>query len=193
MSESIRKVSTIFTIDDNEHNKKFKEINSQYKLTQSEIKLAGERLNYFGKNTSDLTYKQQALVKQTETLKDKINLYKDSIEKASNKAKENNDKLVQHDQTVINVLFQDNIGALPIKYGIFNFTDMEMVNDYSNRLVAKNKYTKNEILQAYEKPAILHYVYKPWEQNEVNRKDLWWEYAAKTDYFDEIKTYYGLA
>lgn len=107
--------------------------------------------------------------------------------------KENNDKLVQHDQTVINVLFQDNIGALPIKYGIFNFTDMEMVNDYSNRLVAKNKYTKNEILQAYEKPAILHYVYKPWEQNEVNRKDLWWEYAAKTDYFDEIKTYYGLA
>lgn len=39
--------------------------------------------------------------------------------------KENNDKLVQHDQTVINVLFQDNIGALPIKYGIFNFTDME--------------------------------------------------------------------
>ena len=85
MSESIRKVSTIFTIDDNEHNKKLKEINSQYKLTQSEIKLAGERLNYFGKNTSDLTYKQQALVKQTETLKDKINLYKDSIEKASNK------------------------------------------------------------------------------------------------------------
>ncbi len=93
MSESIRRVSTIFTIDDNEHNKKLKEINSQYKLTQSEIKLAGERLNSFGKNTSDLTYKQQALVKQTETLKDKINLYRDSIEKASNRAQENNQKL----------------------------------------------------------------------------------------------------
>lgn len=93
MSEAIRRVSTIFTIDDNEHNKKLKEINSQYKLTQSEIKLAGERLNSFGKNTSDLTYKQQALVKQTETLKDKINLYRDSIEKASNKAKENSTKL----------------------------------------------------------------------------------------------------
>lgn len=93
MSESIRKVSTIFTIDDNEHNKKLKEINSQYKLTQSEIKLAGDRLNQFGKNTDDLRYKQEALVKQTETLKNKINLYKDSIEKASNRAEENNKKL----------------------------------------------------------------------------------------------------
>lgn len=93
MSESIRKVSTIFTIDDNEHNKKLKEINSQYKLTQSEIKLAGERLNSFGKNTSDLTYKQQALVKQTETLKEKINLYRESVEKASNRTQENNKKL----------------------------------------------------------------------------------------------------
>lgn len=93
MSESIRKVSTIFTIDDNEHNKKLKEINSQYKLTQSEIKLAGDRLNQFGKNTDDLRYKQEALVKQTETLKNKINLYKYSIEKASNRAEENNKKL----------------------------------------------------------------------------------------------------
>lgn len=93
MSESIRKVSTIFTIDDNEHNKKLKEINSQYKLTQSEIKLAGDRLNQFGKNTDDLRYKQEALVKQTETLKNKINLFKDSIEKASNRAEENNKKL----------------------------------------------------------------------------------------------------
>lgn len=93
MSESIRKVSTIFTIDDNEHNRKLKEINSQYKLTQSEIKLAGDRMNSFGKNTDDLKYKQEALAKQTETLKDKINLYKDSIEKASNRAEENNKKL----------------------------------------------------------------------------------------------------
>lgn len=103
MSEAIRRVSTIFTIDDNEHNKKLKEINSQYKLTQSEIKLAGERLNSFGKNTTDLTYKQQALIKQTETLKDKINLYKDSIEKASNKAKENSAKLEELKKTKSNL------------------------------------------------------------------------------------------
>lgn len=93
MSEAIRKVSTIFTIDDNEHNKKLKDINAQYKLTQSEIKLAGERLKQFGNSTNDLVYKQQALVKQTSTLKDKIDLYKNSIEKASNRADENNKKL----------------------------------------------------------------------------------------------------
>ena len=99
MSESIRKVSTIFTINDSEHNKKLKDINSQYKLTQSEIKLAGERMNAFGKNTDDLKYKQEALAKQTVTLKDKINLYKDSIEKASNRAEENNKKLQELKKT----------------------------------------------------------------------------------------------
>lgn len=99
MSEAIRKVSTIFTIDDNEHNKKLKDINAQYKLTQSEIKLAGERLKQFGNSTNDLVYKQQALVKQTATLKDKIDLYKNSIEKASNRAKENNDKLEELKKT----------------------------------------------------------------------------------------------
>lgn len=93
MSEAIRKVSTIFTIDDNEHNRKLKEINSQYRLTQSEVKQAGERLNQFGKSSDDLKYKQQALAKQTENIKDKINLYKDSIEKASTRAEENNKKL----------------------------------------------------------------------------------------------------
>ena len=93
MSETIRKVSTIFTIDDNEHNKKLKELNAQYKLTQSEIKLAGERLNQFGKTTNDLKYKESALTKQTETLRSKINVYNDSIEKASKKAEENNKKL----------------------------------------------------------------------------------------------------
>lgn len=93
MSEAIRKVSTIFTIDDNEHNKKLKELNSQYKLTQSEIKLAGERLNQFGKNTNDLKYKESALTKQTETLRNKVNLYKESIDKVSARAQENNKKL----------------------------------------------------------------------------------------------------
>lgn len=93
MSESIRKVSTIFTLDDSEHNRKLKDINSQYKLTQSEIKLAGERLNAFGKDTDNLKHKQEALNKQTETLKDKINLYRDSIEKSSARAEENNKKL----------------------------------------------------------------------------------------------------
>ena len=57
----------------------------------------------YGKNTSDLKYKQQALVKQTETLKDKINLYRNSIEKASSKAKENSAKLDELKKTKSNL------------------------------------------------------------------------------------------
>ena len=91
--ESIRKVSTIFTIDDSDHNKKLKNINAQYKLTQSEVKLAGERLKQFGDNVEDLKFKQQALSKQTQTLTDKMNLYRESMEKASKKAEENSKKL----------------------------------------------------------------------------------------------------
>ncbi|OLS02879.1 phage tail tape measure protein [Tissierella creatinophila] len=93
MSDSIRKVSTIFTIDDSEHNRKLKSINQQYKLTQSEIKLAGERMKGFGSNTDDLTFKQSALEKQITTLREKSNTYSDSIERASKRAGENKTKL----------------------------------------------------------------------------------------------------
>ena len=93
MSEAIRRVSTIFTIDDSEHNKKLKDINAQYKLTQSEVKLAGERLKQFGDNADDLKFKQQALEKQTKTLTDKMNVYRESIQKASQRAEENSQKL----------------------------------------------------------------------------------------------------
>lgn len=106
---------------------------------------------------------------------------------------ENNDRLRQHDQTVINAMCYKNIGVLPAKYGIFNFSDVERAKEYARTLKAKNRYTEKEMQMAFEHPAILHYVNKPWGENEVNRKNLWWEYAAKTDYFDEIKAHYGVA
>ena len=104
--------------------------------------------------------------------------------------KENNDKLVQHDQTVINVVCHENIGALPAKYGIFNWENNE-IEHYFSKLVAKNKYTKEEVYDAHKNPAILHYVNKPWTEKDVNRKSLWWDYAEKTGYIDEIKVMYG--
>ncbi|WP_238886414.1 phage tail tape measure protein [Clostridium sp. YIM B02551] len=114
MSDVIRKVSTIFTIDDNEHNKKLKDINTQYKLTQSEIKLAGEKLDAFGKSTDNLRSKQDALVKQTSTLNDKINLYKDSIEKSSLRAEENNKKLQELKSTkeILEARYKSTIKAM---------------------------------------------------------------------------------
>ncbi|NBI05762.1 phage tail tape measure protein [Senegalia massiliensis] len=93
MSDVLRRVSTIFTIGDSDHNRKLKSINQQYKLTQSEIKTAGERMKAFGSNTKDLTFKQSGLEKQVTTLKDKISLYATSMDKASKKAQDNKNKL----------------------------------------------------------------------------------------------------
>lgn len=91
--EEVRRVSTIFTIDDSDHNRKLKQINDQYKLTQSEIKLAGQRMDALGKSTGDLNFKKAALTKQIETLNSKTKLYQDSMAKTTVRAEENQKKL----------------------------------------------------------------------------------------------------
>ena len=37
----LRRVQTVFTIDDNEHNRKLKDIRAQYQLTSEQIKTTG--------------------------------------------------------------------------------------------------------------------------------------------------------
>lgn len=92
--EAVRRVSTVFTIDDSDHNRKLKTMNDQYRLTQSEIALAGKKLDAFGRSSGDLGFKQQALSKQVENLNSKMKLYKDSLEKVTTRAEENQKKLV---------------------------------------------------------------------------------------------------
>ncbi len=103
----------------------------------------------------------------------------------------NNDRLEQHDQTVINVVCYKNTDFLPAKYGIFNFGTVEAARSHAEALLARDRYTADEMQDAYENPVILHCICKPWGQGEANRKSLWWEYAAKTDYFEEIKVKYN--
>lgn len=92
--EAVRRVSTVFTIDDSDHNRKLKTMNDQYRLTQSEIALAGKKLDAFGRSSGDLGFKQQALSKQVENLNGKMKLYRDSLEKVTTRAEENQKKLV---------------------------------------------------------------------------------------------------
>lgn len=103
----------------------------------------------------------------------------------------NNDRLEQHDQTVINVMCYKSTGILPAKYGIFNFGNVGVARTHANIFLAKGHYTEDEMQDAYENPVILHCICKPWGQGEANRKSLWWDYAAKTDYFEEIKAKYN--
>ncbi len=106
--------------------------------------------------------------------------------------KENNEKLVQHDQTVINVVCAKNNGVLPAKYGIFNFGVEDASRVYTRGLVAKNRYTEDEMISAYRKPAILHCIHKPWTDPAWSKANLWWDYAEKTGYLEEIKAKYQI-
>ena len=99
----------------------------------------------------------------------------------------NKDKLIQNDQTVINVVLKKNIGFLPPKFGIWNFRDKKSVLIYCNNL--KNKYHKiiyNEtsFIEAFNNPTIIHFVYnKPWLNERKYRNKLfhrkWWSLAKK--------------
>jgi len=101
--------------------------------------------------------------------------------------KENNDKLIQQDQTIINAVCYKKIGILPAKFGMFNFKNIKDLFHFTKNYRYKNKYSQNELKDAYVHPLILHYVNKPWKRHKnYYKSNLWWEYANKTDYYDEI-------
>lgn len=124
-----------------------------------------------------------------------INLEKlrqDNMEQKFNEfIEQNNDKLKQHDQTVINALCYKNIDILPAKFGIFNYLgNNEGLKDYRDNLIAKNKYTLEELIEAFKKPTVVHCVVKPWKDPNIAFGKVWWEYAKKTDLkFEIFKTY----
>lgn len=107
--------------------------------------------------------------------------------------RENNDKLKQHDQTVINVVCYKNIGILPAKYGIFNYITEDRAQAYVNSLRTPQKYTIDEVIDAIKDPWILHCPAKPWVANaSAHTRNLWLQFAQKTDFFEEIKAKYSL-
>lgn len=105
---------------------------------------------------------------------------------------ENNDRLVQHDQTVINVLCHNKIGVLPPKFGIWNYRNEKAAIGDCRRLKEKFRYNEMEFMEAYKAPMIVHYVIgKPWlQKGNLYFMHKWWEYAKKTDYFKEIQQKY---
>ena len=107
---------------------------------------------------------------------------------------ENNERLEQHDQTVINVMCYKKIGILPAKYGIFNYINKQVAFDYIESLRTPQKYTVDEVLRAIKDPCILHCVLKPWSTSDdvSQSKELWIAYANKTVFFEEIKSKYSL-
>ena len=115
-------------------------------------------------------------------------LRKDNIEqKFKEFIEKNNEILKQHDQTVINAVCYLNIDILPPKIGMFNyFKSNSALRSYVKSLKAKNKYTFDEVLDAFNNPTVIHCVDKPWVNHEFYFGDVWWKYAQKTDLKDEI-------
>ena len=116
-------------------------------------------------------------------------LRKNNITEKFNKfMKEKKDKIVQHDQTIINVVLQNYIGKTPPKYGIWAFENSRSAISYNRRQRLWLKYDINELLNAYHHPAILHFIWpKPfWRKREPVFNDKWWEYAKKTGYYNDI-------
>ena len=109
-------------------------------------------------------------------------------EKFNKFIKDNLGKINQHDQTVINVVCQGNIGPLPPKYGIWCFEAEIYALKHNERQRPQLRYDKTEFLQAYYHPAILHYVWpKPfWKRQKPVFDKEWWYYARKSGYYDDI-------
>ena len=116
-------------------------------------------------------------------------LRKNNVTEKFNKfMKENRDKIVQHDQTIINVVLQNHIGTTPPKYGIWAFENSRDVILFNIKQRQWLKYDIKELLYAYHHPAILHFIWpKPfWRKREPVFNDKWWEYAKNTGYYDDI-------
>ena len=127
-------------------------------------------------------------------------LRKNNISEKYNKFLEANlGKIEQHDQTTINVVCQGKTSTLPPKYGMWNFVKREDLikhNCYGNINSNIKAYDEKEFFKAWKLPAIIHYVRaKPWKRKgsfthrEFHEK--WWEYAQKSDEFDNILKFYG--
>jgi lipopolysaccharide biosynthesis glycosyltransferase len=123
-------------------------------------------------------------------------LRKDNIvNKVSKFIEENTHRLIQHDQTTINSLDPDKIDILPAKFGIFNYDGIKTIEDRYTNIRYKYKYSMDDLIDSFNNPSILHYVFKPWGVNHKYLENIywmksakfgWWYYAQKSDYYTDI-------
>ena len=102
--------------------------------------------------------------------------------------------LNHHDQTAINAVCHDNFDILSIKYGCFSFNKFEDIVSYNDKQDESNRYSLEELKQAFYEPTLLHFVgyVKPWEKKCKNENQkYWWYYAKKSGFYEEISKFYG--
>jgi lipopolysaccharide biosynthesis glycosyltransferase len=120
----------------------------------------------------------------------------------------NNEYLKNYDQTALNYVLYPKIGIFPNKYVFFNFYDKLDIELYTE--ILRQKLDVKELVEFYKDPTIIHYCLcspKIWFlRSEYSKKysqcekrnyckctkdfDLWYSYANKTDYYEEIVNYF---
>jgi lipopolysaccharide biosynthesis glycosyltransferase len=115
----------------------------------------------------------------------KINEFK----KIYNKFKDKN----LNEKLMINIIFYNDTGILPPKYGMPNFDNVDIGLNYNEKISDICKYEKEEFISSFYEPIIIDLVIcKPWEKGKkCKQSDAWWYFAKKNEYFNEIKEKYG--
>ena len=114
----------------------------------------------------------------------------DMVNKMNKFMKDNEEKLKKipfHDQAIINAVCYNKNGILPAKIGIFNYANIKKLKKFYKKYRYKYKYSFNELKLAHFNPLILHFPgIKPWNKRFTRQCNLWWIYAKKTDFYQEI-------
>ena len=88
------------------------------------------------------------------------------------------------DQDIINISCKNQIGFLPLKYNVPAYLSTEQLFEFEK----ENLYTKTEVFEAVNHPAIIHYAgEKPWNNLTINHGNDWLEFV-KSDW--ELKHIY---
>ena len=87
------------------------------------------------------------------------------------------------EQDLLNAFFDGQFAYLPDEW---NFPTLNVV--YKNSPHVMPASFKHRYLQAKKRPAVVHFAggLKPWAFPEEDLADIWWRYARKTPYYEEI-------
>ena len=92
----LRRVQTVFTIDDNEHNRKLKDIRAQYQLTSEQIKTTGKYMDTGGDKIAAYTNKYDLLEAQLKTTKEWHEKYQERVDKVTARIKDHERVLAEN-------------------------------------------------------------------------------------------------
>lgn len=87
-NDTEKRITAKMVLDSSGFNSSLQGVNQQLKIAQSELKASSAQVGVFGKETDKLKVSSEGLSKQIELQRQKVDIYKDSIEKSTQKLNE---------------------------------------------------------------------------------------------------------